>query len=83
MSEANEVERVVSNRWRQVCNHLPPVNTKFFESDYVFCLEESGQPFTGWYNELTNAWYSADRDAPTLARHVVWWKPMMKLPKGY
>ena len=77
------VQPVVSNRWRKSKNHLPDVDEKFGESDYVICLEESGQPFTGWYNSKMGEWYSSYRDAPTLSRRVIWWRPMMNLPKGY
>ncbi|MDX2349178.1 MAG: hypothetical protein QNK32_02190 [Porticoccus sp.] len=69
--------------WRKVSRSMPKVNDEFGESEYVTCLEESGQPFTGWYNCKMKEWFSADRDAPSLRRSVIWWKPLMTLPSGY
>lgn len=71
----------MSNRWRKVENHMPEINSKFCETDCVTCLEENGYPFTGWYNKLTDTWYNADHNTSNIGREVVWWRPIMKLPK--
>jgi len=70
-------------RWIDAGKRKPEVDKEFGESGYVTCLEKGGHPFSGWWNETMHQWFSADRDAPTIHRRVVLWKPMMKLPEGY
>lgn len=71
-----------SKKWHHVDKLMPETPNFDDTSDYLLCLSECGCLFTGWYNSETQHWFNADTDTSSKHTCVIWWRPMIKLPKG-